>query len=83
MSLTDWSIIYLVANVILYASIYWSVFKSTASFAARFVTTVIWFLAQFVTLAYGIATDQIGFILLFIIVMVFTLLAAARVQNDN
>jgi hypothetical protein len=85
MSLTDWSLIVFGSTLALYMAIYFTMF--TQPHVATFLFTfVIWAINMGVKLVYGLATDQIGFVLLFfldlfMIFLVFVI--AGRYVNDN
>lgn len=64
MSLNDWSIVVFGFSVIYYLAIYYSIFKNPSAGKFLFLALV-WVINSIVTLVYGIATDQIGFVLLF------------------
>lgn len=64
MSISDWSMVVFLSSLVYYVSMYYAMFRNPSS--AKFVITAfIWAANTFVTLLYGIATNQIGFILLF------------------
>lgn len=84
MSLSQWSLIYFTSYMILYVFLYRSVFVR-ATFVNNLITTIMWIVNLGVTLVYGIATQQIGFVLLFILTVVFISLAfsAAKVGGND
>lgn len=76
MSLTSWSIVFFVAQLVLYLSIYFAMF--TPPNMAKFVLAAfVWFIQLFVTLIYGMATGQIGFVMLFFLEVVMIMLVFA------
>ena len=84
MSLNDWSIIVFGFSAIYYLAIYYSIFKNPApgKFA---LLAFVWVINSIVTLVYGIATDQIGFILLFFLewmMIIITFIESGRVIKD-
>lgn len=87
MSLTSWSIVFFTAQLVLYLSIYFAMF--TPPNIAKFIlATFVWFLQLFVTLIYGMATDQIGFIMLFfleviMIMMVYVVTGKMKYYEGN
>jgi hypothetical protein len=64
MTLNDWSILYFAVTAIYYVTIYFAMFRNPS--AMKFIFLIFMWLAHITTmLAYGIATGQVGFILLF------------------
>ena len=86
MSLTSWSLLVFASYALFYLSMFVAVtFKTSLS---RIVIMVaLWIVNQVVTLWYGIATNQIGFILIFILQFIVTLLtviiSTERSINEN
>jgi hypothetical protein len=73
MSLTVWSLIIFVTYSLFYLSMVFAVMLKTS--VAKIATMVVlWMLYQVTTLWYGLATDQIGFILMFIFQFIVTIL---------
>lgn len=66
MSLNEWSIVVFIFSAIYYMTIYYSMFFN-ATVGKFFLLGVVWIINSFVTLIYGMATDQIGFVLLFLL----------------
>lgn len=87
MSLNEWSIVFFGFSFLYYLSLYYSMFNNPSP--PKFIfCTVIWIINSFVTLVYGMATDQIGFILLFflewaMIILVFTATGKVLKNVDN
>lgn len=85
MSLNDWSLVLFGSTFIFYMSIYFTMF--TKPHVITFIFTfILWITNLAAKLIYGIATDQIGFILLFFldIFMIFLVfIIAGRYVNDN
>jgi hypothetical protein len=73
MSLTVWSLIIFASYSLFYLSMLLAVTLKT-SVAKIAAMVVCWIVYQVVTLWYGIATDQIGFILMFIFQFIVTIL---------
>lgn len=84
MSLNDWSIIVFLFSVLYYVTIYYSMFHNPN--AAKFLLlTFVWIANSFVTLIYGMATGQIGFVLLFFFewaMLVLIFLKTGKVLKD-
>ena len=73
MSLTAWSLIIFASYSLFYLSMLLAVtLKTSVTKIASMI--VCWIIYQIVTLWYGIATDQIGFILMFIFQFIITIL---------
>jgi hypothetical protein len=86
MSLTAWSLIIFASYSLFYLSMLLAVtLKTSVSKIAAMV--VCWIVYQVVTLWYGIATDQIGFILMFIFQFIVTILtviiSTERSMNES
>jgi hypothetical protein len=84
MSLNEWSMVVFGFSALYYLVIYYSMFRnpSVGKFA---LLGIIWTINSFVTLVYGMATDQIGFVLLFflewaMVIIIFS--ATAKVLKD-
>lgn len=84
MSLNDWSIVIFGVTFLSYMTIYFAMF--TKPHAVTFIITFItWAAAMITKLLYGLATDQIGFVLLFFldIFMIFLVFViTGRYIND-
>lgn len=64
MSLNSWSLVVFGFSVVYYLTIYYSMFKNPT--VPKFALLgFVWLVNSFVTLVYGIATSQIGFVMLF------------------
>ena len=73
MSLTVWSLIIFATYSLFYLSMVFAVMLKTS--VAKIATMVVlWMVYQVTTLWYGLATDQIGFILMFIFQFIVTIL---------
>jgi len=73
MSLTAWSLIIFASYSLFYLSMLLAVtLKTSVTKIAAMI--VCWIIYQIVTLWYGIATDQIGFILMFVFQFIITIL---------
>ena len=73
MSLTVWSLIIFATYSLFYLSMLFAVMLKTS--VAKIATMVVlWMVYQVTTLWYGLATDQIGFILMFIFQFIVTIL---------
>lgn len=81
MSLNTWSLIFFAAQFILYITIYWSVFRQ-ASLPSHLITIIAWAVSLIVTLVYGIATQQAGFVLMFVAIVGFVILEYSNVRNN-
>lgn len=86
MSLNTWSLIVFVSHMLFYCSMIYAVSaKSNAKKLASIIVT--WILYQTTTLWYGIATGQIGFILMFafqiIATIVTIIISTERSINEN
>lgn len=86
MSLTIWSLIVFASYSLFYLSMLIAVtLKTSVTKIAAMV--VCWMVYQIVTLWYGLATDQIGFILMFIFQFIVTILtviiSTERSINEN
>ena len=73
MSLTAWSLIIFATYSLFYLSMLFAVMLKT-SVTKIAAMVVFWMLYQITTLWYGLATDQIGFILMFIFQFIVTIL---------
>ena len=85
MSLNDWSLVLFASTLVLYMAIYFAMF-TRPHFITFIFTFILWAVNMAVKLIYGLATDQIGFILLFFldIFMIFLVfIIAGRYVNDN
>jgi hypothetical protein len=73
MSLTVWSLIIFATYSLFYLSMLFAVMLKTS--VTKVATMVVcWMIYQVATLWYGLATDQIGFILMFIFQFIVTIL---------
>jgi hypothetical protein len=86
MSLTAWSLIIFASYSLFYLSMLLAVtLKTSVTKIAAMI--VCWIIYQIVTLWYGIATDQIGFILMFIFQFIVTILtviiSTERSMNES
>lgn len=85
MSLNDWSILVFGSTFLLYMCIYFAMF-TRPSVITFIVSFMLWAANIGIKLVYGLQTDQIGFVLLFVldIFMVFLIfIIAGRYINDN
>lgn len=85
MSLNDWSLIFFGSTFALYMMIYFAMFTRPHMITFIFMF-IIWSSNMGVKLVYGLATDQIGFVLLFFLdlLMIFLVFViAGRYVNDN
>jgi hypothetical protein len=73
MSLTVWSIVVFASYSLFYLSMLFAVTLKT-SVTKIAVMVACWMVYQIVTLWYGLATDQIGFILMFIFQFIVTII---------
>ena len=86
MSLTNWSLVIFLSYSLFYLSMFIAVtFKPSVPKIATMVC--FWIINQVTTLWYGIATNQIGFILMFILQFIVTILtviiSTERSINEN
>lgn len=86
MSLTAWSLIVFASYAIFLLSMFVAVTFKTS--LPKIVTMIaFWIINQVVTLWYGLATNQIGFILIFILQFIVTILtviiSTERSINEN
>jgi hypothetical protein len=70
--LNTWSLIVFFSQTILMISIF--ILLATVSTASFVFMTFFWFLAQIIFLFYGISTDQIGFVFLFLFNIIITVI---------
>jgi len=86
MSLTVWSLIIFASYSLFYLSMFVAVTMKTSVTKVAFMV-LFWMVYQVVTLWYGLATDQIGFILMFIFQFIVTILtviiSAERSIDEN
>lgn len=87
MSLSSWSIVFFVAQLAFYLSIYFAMF-TPARFSKFFLAGFLWLVQLFVTLIYGMSTNQIGFIMLFflevaMIMFVYVVTGKMKYYEDN
>ena len=86
MSLTVWSLVVFASYSLFYLSMFFAVTLKTSVTKIAFMI-VFWMVYQVVTLWYGLATDQIGFVLMFIFQFIVTVLtiiiSAERSINEN
>jgi hypothetical protein len=86
MSLTVWSLIIFATYSLFYLSMLFAVMLKTS--VTKIATMVVcWMVYQIATLWYGLATDQIGFILMFIFQFIVTILtviiSTERSMNES
>lgn len=87
MSLSSWSIVFFGAQAAFYLSIYVAMFSRPNIF--KFVLAgLMWLLQVFVTLIYGMSTEQIGFVMIFfleiaMIMLVYTITGKMKYYEDN
>jgi len=73
MSLSNWSLIVFTAHSLFYSSMFIAVtFKASVTRISLMI--IFWVINQIVILWYGISTNQIGFVLIFILQFIVTLL---------
>ena len=86
MSLNTWSLIIFASHMLFYLSMVIAIGSNTSMFKMS-IMVVSWILYQTVTLWYGISTNQIGFILIFIFQFIATfmtiLISTERSINEN
>ena len=86
MSLTVWSLIIFASYSLFYLSMFVAVTMKTSVTKVAFMV-LFWMVYQVATLWYGLATDQIGFILMFIFQFIVTILtviiSAERSIDEN
>jgi hypothetical protein len=86
MSLNTWSLILFASNMLFYCSMIYAV-SSVSNVKKLSFMIVSWILYQTATLWYGIATGQIGFILMFAFQMIATIvtiiISTERNVNEN
>jgi hypothetical protein len=86
MSLTVWSLIIFASYSLFYLSMLFAVTLKTSVTKIVFMV-LFWMIYQVVTLWYGLATNQIGFILMFIFQFIVTILtviiSTERSMNEN
>ena len=86
MNLTIWSMIVFVSYALFYLSMFVAVTFKTSLLKISLMI-IFWIIHQTTLLWYGIATDQIGFILIFIFQFIVTLLtviiSTERSINEN
>lgn len=84
MSLNDWSIVIFISSAIYYLAIYYTMFRNPNTIKF-FLLTIIWVFNSFVTLIYGMATNQIGFIMLFLLewaMIIAVFIQSGKVLNN-
>ena len=86
MSLTVWSLIIFASYSLFYLSMLFAVTLKTSVTKIVFMV-LFWMIYQVVTLWYGLATNQIGFILMFIFQFIVTILtviiSTERSMNES
>jgi len=86
MSLNSWSLILFASNILFYCSMIYA-FSSVSNVKKLSLMVIFWILYQTATLWYGIATEQIGFILMFafqiILTIVTVIITTERNINEN
>lgn len=70
--LNTWSLIVFFSQAILMISIF--ILLATVSTASFVFMTIFWFVSQIIFLFYGISTEQIGFIFLFLFNIIITVI---------
>jgi hypothetical protein len=84
MSLNEWSIVVFIFSAIYYMTIYYSMFFNP-TFGKFFLLGFVWIINSFVTLIYGMQTDQIGFVLLFLLewgMLILVFVKTGKVLKD-
>lgn len=84
MTLNDWSILYFAITAIYYVTIYFSMFRNP-NILKFMLLIVVWLAHLGTTLTYGIATGQVGFILLFgleLSMIVFIYIIVSKLVED-
>lgn len=65
MSLNDWSLVYFAATALYYFTLYVTLFRQAR--VSKFIfMAIVWTISLATTLVYGIATQQIGFVFIFL-----------------
>lgn len=85
MSLNDWSLVVFATTALLYMMLYWSVFRKP-HLVNYILLIVAWAISVITNLVYGIATRQVGFILIFLMEIALAmavLLITERSSHDN
>jgi len=85
MTLNDWSLLYFGISAIYAFAIYFSLFTNL-TVGKIFFVILAWLTHVGVTLSYGIATRQVGFIFLFgleLIIVILISISIGRVKNAN
>jgi hypothetical protein len=84
MSLNDWSILYFSITAIYYVTIYFSMFRNPT--VPKFILLlIVWLMHLATTLAYGVSTGQVGFVLLFgleLAMIVFVYIIVSKLVED-
>lgn len=87
MSLNSWSLVYFCTQAMFFFSIYFAMFSKTspAKFLAVFI---VWLIQLFITLIYGMSTQQIGFVLMFfleiaMVMFVYTITGKMKYNEDK
>lgn len=82
MSLTSWSIVFFIAQLFFYLGIYFAMF-TPARVSKFFLAGFLWLVQLFVTLIYGMSTNQIGFVMLFfleVIMIMFVYVVTGKMK---
>jgi hypothetical protein len=82
MSLNTWSIIIFIVQILFYLSMLWAV-SGSANITKLSVMLTSWLIYQSVILWYGIATDQVGFILSFVFNIIVTIVGVLTTIERN
>jgi hypothetical protein len=84
MTLNDWSILYFSVTALYYVTIYFSMFRNPS--VPKFILLVFVWLAHLgTTLVYGVATGQVGFVLLFgleLAMILFVYIVVSKLVQD-
>ena len=88
MSLNSWSLVFFGSQALLYLSIYFAMFSSPPALSKFIVAGLLWFAQLFVTLIYGMSTEQIGFIMMFfleiaMIMFVYVITGKMKYNEDK
>lgn len=82
MSLNTWSLILFASSMLFYCSMIYA-FSSVSNVKKLSSMIIFWILHQTATLWYGIATKQIGFILMFAFQIISTIIAIIITTERN
>lgn len=87
MSLNSWSLVYFCTQAMFFLSIYFAMFSKVSP--VKFLTVfVVWLIQLFITLIYGMSTQQIGFVLMFfleiaMVMFVYTITGKMKYNEDK